>query len=141
MWKNKGLAKMIKPKFQSETGKTKLRPGTDLPHTSEAPFWSERHIPLPQTTNSRSVGGGPCFPPDNIFLSTISPQKKKKARQYQTAWITHALLVGLHNDSAILENGKRRLLKKKKRQFLYKPTIILFGISKGEMETYFHTKI
>lgn len=94
---------MIEPKFQSETGKTKLRPGTDL-HNSEALFWRERHIPLPQTSNSRSVGGGPCFPLTTFFFQPLV--LKKKARQYQIAWITHALLVGLHNDSAILEYGK-----------------------------------
>lgn len=70
----------------------------------------------PADKQQQKRGWRTLLSPDNIFLSTISPQKKKKkkARQYQIAWITHALLVGLHNDSAILENGKWRLLKKKK---------------------------
>lgn len=80
--KNKGLAKMTEPKGQSETTKTKLRPGMDLPHTWKSPSWRRRsHIPLLQTRNSRSVGRkkspGPLHLPNNIFLSTISLKKKR----------------------------------------------------------------
>lgn len=39
VWKNKELAKMMEPKVQSETEKTRIRPGWNI---SEPPFWRAR---------------------------------------------------------------------------------------------------
>lgn len=118
---------MIEPISQSETGKTQLRPGMDVPHASEARFQREVHTAVPQVSNSRKrVGEGrerPCFP-DNTKCQVI-----------------HPLPIGLHNDTTMPENEKGQLLLKGDRQLLYKSTTTLSGISKGETQTYFHTKI
>lgn len=71
------------------------------------------HIPLPQASNSSSMGGQrsprTLPPPDNIFLSIVSPQKKFPGntkchhRFGEPRSHTHTLLGGLHHDTAALE--------------------------------------